>query len=365
MPRIRYSNRSMIMYHENDVILKRTEARSRAFQASLETVGEFTTLSKQIEIKKLMIADDPDFRNVNRTLHEVRKSARPNEASVGIAPGTDMDATAVNARIVTTVGPKEVGSGHAGLGTDGINTVMSEKARGKMRETGREWRSCDRENDSAVPIQNGTTLRRNDVTRQEDTPSTSTSEILRRLQEAARRVGQEVIRAYKEQCRNGKRHTRPLIGPCGNDMLPILERLYREQGRSGNDLLKEYVLCQTCRTVVRNNPDLIHQHIASHYPKAYFCPVCRQSYGSVDSLVYHLLYLKKACIKKERAKQFGLKADHPEWLVRTICSAYLNVYFLGGMESFEMPDDLFTLLAGRERNTPVGIVCHIVNYEGT
>ncbi|KAL5485699.1 hypothetical protein ACEPAI_6740 [Sanghuangporus weigelae] len=106
----------------------------------------------------------------------------------------------------------------------------------------------------------------------------------------------------------------------------------------------------------------LNRHISTHYPDAYFCPVCHATFGREDVLNRHLSHSvvpskenkvsqngdRKVqnndadtvpCIESDEALRYEVGRD-PE---------RFNFYYLGVMEDYEMDDEHFEALAKRKR----------------
>ncbi|KAL5526908.1 hypothetical protein ACEPAF_8635 [Sanghuangporus sanghuang] len=106
----------------------------------------------------------------------------------------------------------------------------------------------------------------------------------------------------------------------------------------------------------------LNRHISTHYPDAYFCPVCHATFGREDGLNRHLSHSvvpskenkvsqngdRKVqnndadivpCIESDEALRYEVGRD-PE---------RFNFYYLGVMEDYEMDDEHFEALAKRKR----------------
>ncbi|KAL5526076.1 hypothetical protein ACEPAG_7414 [Sanghuangporus baumii] len=106
----------------------------------------------------------------------------------------------------------------------------------------------------------------------------------------------------------------------------------------------------------------LNRHISTHYPDAYFCPVCHATFGREVGLNRHLSHsvvpskedkvsqngdreVQKydadivPCIESDEALRYEVGRD-PE---------RFNFYYLGVMEDYEMDDEHFEALAKRKR----------------
>lgn len=138
------------------------------------------------------------------------------------------------------------------------------------------------------------------------------------------------------------------------------------------------------------------RHLHSHYPDAYFCPVCEHTFRTREALCSHITRIPKAprIFKKSKAPLWKRKSliqepaedgvridyakegernsdivnvevvhdsdgdDSPEaccasaealWFEVGRDQERFNIYWLGMMEKWKMPDEHFELIAGRRR----------------
>ncbi|KAH8102770.1 hypothetical protein DFH11DRAFT_376036 [Phellopilus nigrolimitatus] len=90
---------------------------------------------------------------------------------------------------------------------------------------------------------------------------------------------------------------------------------------------------------------MLNRHIHSHYPEAYFCPVCRSVLSRPDAFLRHFKGDAK-CADTNKGRYFGLPPPPNQ-------KQFFNVYSLGLMEQYPMPGEHFRIIAGRHRGEPL------------
>ena len=94
----------------------------------------------------------------------------------------------------------------------------------------------------------------------------------------------------------------------------------------------------------------------THYPRAFFCPVCESIILREDSLIRHFVSKIDNCVGQPKAARFLLGRTPEGDVRRALDMQYFSIYFLGGMDDFPMPDEHFKIVAKRERGQLVPIL---------
>ncbi|THH09307.1 hypothetical protein EW145_g2116 [Phellinidium pouzarii] len=89
------------------------------------------------------------------------------------------------------------------------------------------------------------------------------------------------------------------------------------------------------------NTAILARHVHTHYPDAYFCPCCNTTFSRVDAFDRHfrMLQSKNDLVHTAGALRFEVGRERTRF----------NLYFLGVMDDFPMPEDHFKMIAGRRR----------------
>ncbi|THH09310.1 hypothetical protein EW145_g2115 [Phellinidium pouzarii] len=97
-----------------------------------------------------------------------------------------------------------------------------------------------------------------------------------------------------------------------------------------------------------------NRHIHTHYPEAYFCPVCGEVACRDDSLDRHLLHKAEGkCIKSDSAKRYRISRGDDGKVKMGYDRKLFNFYFLGVLEDYEMSEEHFEIVARRRRGAPL------------
>ncbi|KAL5526122.1 hypothetical protein ACEPAG_7460 [Sanghuangporus baumii] len=148
---------------------------------------------------------------------------------------------------------------------------------------------------------------------------------------------------------------------------PLSERMSKEQVKAMEELRskalklrddsivkwsKQQSTCTDCRVsegYLKSNQGR-RRHLLTHYPEGIFCPICVHIFARECSLDRHLSTKSDSCLDKPDAKRFLLGRTPEGKIARGLDRRVFNLYYLGAMEDFPMPDDHFEVIAGRERH---------------
>ncbi|KAL5526939.1 hypothetical protein ACEPAF_8666 [Sanghuangporus sanghuang] len=149
---------------------------------------------------------------------------------------------------------------------------------------------------------------------------------------------------------------------------PLSERMSKEQVKAMEELRSKALklrdesivkwskqqpkTCTDCRVsegYLKSNQGR-RRHLLTHYPEGIFCPICVHIFARECSLDRHLSTKSDSCLDKPEAKRFLLGRTPEGKIARGLDRRVFNLYYLGAMEDFPMPDDQFQIIAGRERH---------------
>ncbi|KAI5120201.1 hypothetical protein M0805_006307 [Coniferiporia weirii] len=123
----------------------------------------------------------------------------------------------------------------------------------------------------------------------------------------------------------------------------ILEKLkWREKRANAPQSFKTGRFMCSYEDCKHHSPNLtiLGRHVHTHYPDAYFCPVCDTTFSRVDAFDRHFRLLRLTDLEHAAGFQkFGVERNKERF----------NFYFLGTMDDYSMPEEHFEIIAGRRR----------------
>ncbi|KAI5120200.1 hypothetical protein M0805_006306 [Coniferiporia weirii] len=97
-----------------------------------------------------------------------------------------------------------------------------------------------------------------------------------------------------------------------------------------------------------------NRHVHTHYPEAYFCPICNEIACRDDSLDRHLLHKGRGrCVNSDMAKHFRISRGDDGKIKMGFDRKFFNFYFLGVLEEYDMSEEHFEIIARRRRGAPL------------
>ncbi|PAV16686.1 hypothetical protein PNOK_0830600 [Pyrrhoderma noxium] len=110
----------------------------------------------------------------------------------------------------------------------------------------------------------------------------------------------------------------------------------------------------SCDWTFSSRTQTFKRHIYTHYPFAYFCPVCLEIVCREDSLDRHLQNKTKGqCVDSAGARRFRITRASDGRVRVNMNKKFFNLYYLGAMEEYDMPDEHFEIIAKRKRHAPL------------